>query len=96
MSNLADTLYSLVGFLDELSIRYAVMGGVAVRAYGVPRATYDIDLTIGVDRARLPELFVPLKANRLLHTGNVRERLGGQGKGFAAPQASPVYPRREH
>src|SRR5437773_2252439 len=61
MSNLADTLYSLVELLDKLSIPYAVMGGVAVRAYGVPRPTYDIDLAILVERTRLPELFTHLR-----------------------------------
>jgi len=61
MSNLADTLHTLVGLLDKLSIPYAVMGGIAVRAYGVPRPTYDIDVAIVVDRARLPELFAHLR-----------------------------------
>ena len=61
MSNLADTLYSLIELLDKLSIPYAVMGGIAVRAYGVPRPTYDVDLTIVVDRARLPEMFMRLR-----------------------------------
>jgi len=61
MSNLADTLHSLVELLDKLSIPYAVMGGIAVRAHGVPRPTYDIDLTIVVERATLPELFACLR-----------------------------------
>jgi hypothetical protein len=60
MSNLADTLFSLVGILDELSVPYAILGGIAVRAYGVPRPTYDLDLTIAIERARLPELFARL------------------------------------
>jgi hypothetical protein len=61
MSNLADTLHSLIDLLGQLSIPYAVMGGIAVRAYGVPRPTYDIDVTISIDRARLPNPFIELK-----------------------------------
>jgi hypothetical protein len=61
MTNLAETLHSLIALLDRLSIPYAVMGGIAVRAYGVPRPTYDVDLTIVVDRERLPQLFEQLR-----------------------------------
>ncbi len=61
MTNLAETLHSLIELLDRLSIPYAVMGGIAVRAYGVPRPTYDIDVTIGAERDRLPALFEHLR-----------------------------------
>jgi hypothetical protein len=61
MTNLKETLFSLIELLDSLSIPYAVMGGVAVRAYGVPRPTYDIDLTLVVSREDLPGLFEHLK-----------------------------------
>jgi hypothetical protein len=37
------------------------MGGFAVRAHGVPRPTYDIDLTIVLDRTHRPELFERLR-----------------------------------
>ncbi|MDH3718054.1 MAG: nucleotidyl transferase AbiEii/AbiGii toxin family protein [Planctomycetota bacterium] len=47
--------------LDRLAISYAVMGGLAVRVYGIPRATYDVDLTISLERERLPELFDALE-----------------------------------
>jgi hypothetical protein len=61
MTSLAETLHSLIELLDRLSIPYAVMGGVAVRAFGVPRPTYDIDLTINVERRSLPDLFAHLR-----------------------------------
>jgi hypothetical protein len=61
MKNVTESLHTLVELLDQLSIEYAVMGGFAVRAHGVPRPTYDIDLTIVVDRARFPELFDRLR-----------------------------------
>jgi hypothetical protein len=61
MSNLADTLFTLVELLDKLSIPYCVMGGIAVRAHGVPRPTYDVDANIVLERRRLSELFERLR-----------------------------------
>ena len=62
MNHLAETLHSLIELLDKYSIPYGVMGGMAVRAYGVPRPTYDLDVIIDVERQRLPELFAHLPA----------------------------------
>jgi hypothetical protein len=61
MKNVTDTLHTLIKLLDQMSIEYAVMGGFAVRAHGVPRPTYDIDLSIVLKRERLPELFDQLR-----------------------------------
>ena len=61
MTDLARVLLDLVAVLDRLGIVYAVMGGVAVRAYGLPRATYDVDVTISIDRSRLPELYAAIE-----------------------------------
>jgi predicted nucleotidyltransferase len=61
MTSATDTLHVLVELLDELAIDYAVMGGFAVRAHGVPRPTYDVDLTVALDRERLPLLFDRLR-----------------------------------
>ncbi|MCB1176268.1 MAG: hypothetical protein KDK36_01700 [Leptospiraceae bacterium] len=35
--------------LHENSIRYLIVGGVAVNLHGVPRATFDFDLLISID-----------------------------------------------
>jgi predicted nucleotidyltransferase len=61
MKGVIETLDSIVELLDRLGHPYAVMGGIAVRAYAIPRATYDVDLTIAVDHSRLPELFTELR-----------------------------------
>jgi hypothetical protein len=42
MENVTDTLHTLVQLMDQLSLDYAVMGGFAVRAHGVPRPTYEL------------------------------------------------------
>jgi predicted nucleotidyltransferase len=61
MKDVTDTLHFLVELLERLSIPYAVMGGFAVRSHGVPRPTYDVDVTIALDRVRLPELLEQLR-----------------------------------
>ena len=61
MKGVIETLESVVELLDKHNLTYAVMGGIAVRAYAIPRATYDVDLTIAIERSQLPELFVSLR-----------------------------------
>jgi predicted nucleotidyltransferase len=46
----------IAGLFDARGIEYALMGGIAVRAYGIPRATYDIDFTAAIKRTELPSL----------------------------------------
>jgi Nucleotidyl transferase AbiEii toxin, Type IV TA system len=57
MTDLTQTLRQMASLFDTMGIPYALMGGMAVRAYGIPRPTYDVDFTIAVDRRRLPELY---------------------------------------
>lgn len=59
--DLNQTLFELPRLLDENDVAYAVMGGLAVRVYSIPRATQDIDLTITIERPRLAELFDKLE-----------------------------------
>src|SRR4026208_786975 len=57
MNPLTRSLVEITGLFDQLGMIYAVMGGLAVRVYGIPRATYDNDFTLGVERGKLPFLF---------------------------------------
>ncbi len=57
MSDLARALHDFVSVFEELGVPYVVMGGIAVRFYGIPRATYDVDFTAAIDQRRLPELY---------------------------------------
>jgi hypothetical protein len=61
MTNLTSTLDLLVALLERMSVRYVVMGGLAVRAYSIPRATEDIDFTLALSRERLPQLYDALE-----------------------------------
>ncbi len=49
-------LEQLASALDELSIRYMIIGGQAVLIYGEPRLTKDIDVTLALDSNGLTSL----------------------------------------
>jgi hypothetical protein len=57
MNDVVQTLRDFGGILERLNLTYAVIGGIAVRAYGIPRPTFDIDFTLAIPRERLPEFF---------------------------------------
>ena len=57
MTQLRHVLRDLVRLFDHLGIPYAVMGGIAVRVYGIPRPTHDIDFTASIPRPDLPAFY---------------------------------------
>ena len=57
MNDIGVALRDITAVMESLSLSYAVIGGVAVRAYGIPRPTYDLDFTIAISRQRLVDLF---------------------------------------
>lgn len=57
MTDITGALRDFARLFEQWELPYAVMGGIAVRVYGIPRATYDVDFTVAVDRPRLPELY---------------------------------------
>ena len=57
MTDLTAALYDIVDVLEELHVPYVVMGGIAVRVHGIPRPTHDVDFTISLPRASLPQFF---------------------------------------
>jgi Nucleotidyltransferase of unknown function (DUF6036) len=61
MSDLTTTLDLLVALLERMSVQYVIIGGLAVRAYAIPRATEDLDITLALDRGRLPEFYDALE-----------------------------------
>ncbi|MEX2213878.1 MAG: nucleotidyl transferase AbiEii/AbiGii toxin family protein [Phycisphaeraceae bacterium] len=62
MNDVSRALRDLVGIFESLDLAYAVMGGIAVRAYGIPRPTYDVDFTVAIPRNQLPRLFSTVQA----------------------------------
>lgn len=58
---LVKALEDFLQILNGHRLDYVLMGGIAVRAYGVPRPTYDIDFTVAIDRDRLPDFYRTLE-----------------------------------
>jgi flagellar biosynthesis regulator FlaF len=61
MKDLVDALWASLDVLEKRNIPYVVMGGLAVRVHGIPRATYDVDFTIALARELLPSLYDALE-----------------------------------
>jgi len=61
INDLSQAMRDCVRVFERLGTPYAVMGGIAVRFYGIPRPTYDVDFTLAMDRERLPELYQALR-----------------------------------
>jgi hypothetical protein len=57
MTDLEKVLVEFVQLFERLGVSYAVMGGIAVRVHGIPRATYDLDFTLAIPRSQLTELY---------------------------------------
>jgi hypothetical protein len=55
--DLSKALHDITEILHGLELCYAIMGGIAVRTYGIPRPTYDVDITLAVPRERLSEVY---------------------------------------
>jgi hypothetical protein len=62
MNDLSKAIEDIIRLFDSLAVEYAVMGGIAVRAYGIPRATYDVDFTAAIGRDALPGLYERVQA----------------------------------
>lgn len=60
--NLYDILREFVRIFERMNCPYAVMGGLAVRVYGIPRPTQDVDFTAAIPRTRLEEFYVAAEA----------------------------------
>lgn len=74
MQELKQILRQLIEVFDGLGVPYALMGGLAVRIYGIPRATYDIDFTLTIARESLPSMYKALESHGFtvpqpFHTG---------------------------
>lgn len=61
MTELLQCLKSLTSLFDAMGLTYAVMGGLAVRIYGISRPTFDIDITVAVDPANVPQILDAVK-----------------------------------
>lgn len=61
-----ELLGRLAQALAERSVPFMVIGGQAVLVHGEPRLTQDIDVTVGVDVDRLPDILAALDSAELV------------------------------
>lgn len=77
-------LLEAIAVLDSLQIPYMIIGGFAVRTWGVPRPTYDADVAVVVDEVGLIRLFEKLKEAGFAvpdeHRKGWVDTVGGMGK----------------
>lgn len=67
MSRLLACLRKLVEVFEECEVPYAVLGGLAIPAYGVPRSTVDVDIGLAVGGAGKTREFVQkLRARKVV------------------------------
>jgi hypothetical protein len=57
MMRVVEVANDVVGIFHDLSVEYAVMGGLAVRLHGLPRPTFDIDFTAAIHESKLPDIY---------------------------------------
>ena len=60
MDRLQDALERINSRLTQLGIQHALVGGLAVSAWGKARLTKDVDLKVGVDRSHIGDLLARL------------------------------------
>lgn len=65
--NFGTVLATLSRFLEDQGHRYAVIGGIALAAYGLPRTTLDLDLLVGIEAQAGLVPFLESLGYRTLH-----------------------------
>lgn len=67
MSRLLKCLRKLIEAFEECGVSYAVLGGLAIPAYGIPRSTVDVDIGLAVsEEGKIRELIKELEARKLV------------------------------
>ena len=79
-----DNIYSVANALVRARVPYVFIGGVAMGFWSLPRATYDLDVTVSISADRLPSMLRTLDSaglvvDRIFESG-FRDQLGGMEK----------------
>ena len=86
---LQSLLERTVDFLENRCIDYMVMGGIAVRFWGIPRPTFDLDFTLALMPEEVPGICVELRGEGFsvpeAHERGFVDQLAGMKK-FAVVQ----------
>ncbi len=78
MNPLAETLKSLAAALDRAEIRYVIGGSMASSAWGVLRATYDVDLVAAIAPPRIEQLVAELGREWYADPIQIREAIAAK------------------
>ena len=77
-------LLQVIAVLERLHVPYMIVGGFAVRTWGIPRPTYDADLAIAASEEALTELLRILEEEGFdvpeEHKKGWRDSVAGMGK----------------
>lgn len=74
MNSVIRSLRELAAFLDEIDVRYALIGGLAVSVHSEPRFTSDVDLVVAVSSDEESESIIYQLVNRGYQTNSVIEQ----------------------
>lgn len=69
----------VVEAVEQLGVRYHIGGSLASSAYGIPRATADVDLVAELDLERVDALVAQLQASYYVQADSVRQAVREQG-----------------
>ncbi len=64
MNDVIRSLRELAAYLDEIGVRYALIGGLAVSIHSEPRFTSDVDLVVAVSSDEEAESIIYRLVNR--------------------------------
>jgi hypothetical protein len=69
---LFDVGEELIDLFEQREIPYFIMGGFAVRLWGLPRPTFDLDFTVDMPREKVPTLARELEEAGFIVPGELR------------------------
>jgi hypothetical protein len=58
-----DAVFRLVDVVERVGVPYAMMGGLALNAWGIPRATYDLDAALAVESGNIVRILTALRGD---------------------------------
>jgi hypothetical protein len=73
MDNLLESAAIFVRVLEQLGVPYFIVGSVASSAYGLPRATQDIDFVVALRHEQVPKLVAALELEFYVDIAAVHE-----------------------
>lgn len=78
-SDIVIALDMVVGCFEELGIIYCIGGSVASSAYGIARATMDVDLVAKIETAQVDHLVEALKVDYYVSADMIRNAISRRG-----------------